>query len=207
MLAGSFYSTADVVHEYWLFLTALFVLAGGVTVLQVSANPYVAALGPEKTASSRLNLAQALNALGTTVGPYVGGILFFGAAGSLTANAASAESVKIPYLMLAGALLTIAVVFAFLKLPEISAHKEEQDCKAKDHSLTQAPHLIMGVVAIFCYVGGEVAIGSFLVNFFGEAHIAGLEEHAASALIAYYWGGGYGWALYWFSLITKNSTF
>ncbi|MFY8325050.1 sugar MFS transporter [Pseudoalteromonas sp. ZZD1] len=180
---------AVVVHEYWLFLTALFVLAGGITVLQVSANPYVAALGPDKTASSRLNLAQALNSLGTTVGPYVGGILFFGAAGSLTAGAATAESVKIPYLMLAAALLTIAVVFAFLKLPEITAHKEEQDCKAKDHSLTQAPHLIMGVVAIFCYVGGEVAIGSFLVNFFGEEHIAGLEEHAASALIAYYWGG------------------
>ncbi|MDP2633245.1 MULTISPECIES: sugar MFS transporter [unclassified Pseudoalteromonas] len=180
---------AVVVHEYWLFLTALFVLAGGITVLQVSANPYVAALGPEKTASSRLNLAQALNSLGTTVGPYVGGILFFGAAGSLTAGAASAESVKIPYLMLAAALLTIAVVFAFLKLPEINAHKEQKDCKAKDHSLAKAPHLIMGVVGIFCYVGGEVAIGSFLVNFFGEAHIAGLEEHAASALIAYYWGG------------------
>jgi len=181
---------AVVVHEYWLFLTALFVLAGGITVLQVSANPYVAALGPEKTASSRLNLAQALNSLGTTVGPYVGGLLFFGAAGTLTAGAAaSAESVKIPYLMLAGALLTIAVVFAFLKLPEITAHKTQEGCKAKDQSLTKAPHLIMGVVAIFCYVGGEVAIGSFLVNFFGEAHIAGLEEHAASALIAYYWGG------------------
>ena len=180
---------AVVVHEYWLFLTALFVLAGGITVLQVSANPYVAALGPEKTASSRLNLAQALNSLGTTVGPYVGGILFFGAAGSLTATAATAESVKVPYLILAAALLTIAVVFAFLKLPEIKSHKEELDCKTKGHSLTQAPHLVMGVAGIFCYVGGEVAIGSFLVNFFGEAHIAGLEEHAAAALIAYYWGG------------------
>ncbi|HEA17251.1 MAG TPA: sugar MFS transporter [Pseudoalteromonas prydzensis] len=180
---------AVVVHEYWLFLTALFVLAGGITVLQVSANPYVAALGPEKTASSRLNLAQALNSLGTTIGPYVGGILFFGAAGSLTATAGTADSVKIPYLVLAAALLTIAVVFAFLKLPEIKSHKEELDCKAKGHSLTQAPHLVMGVVGIFCYVGGEVAIGSFLVNFFGEAHIAGLEEHAAAALIAYYWGG------------------
>jgi len=180
---------AVVVHEYWLFLTALFVLAGGITVLQVSANPYVAALGPDKTASSRLNLAQALNSLGTTIGPWVGGILFFGAAGSLTVNAASAESVKVPYLMLAAALMTIAVVFAFLKLPEIKSHKEDFNCKAKDHSLTQAPHLIMGVVAIFCYVGAEVAIGSFLVNFFGEAHIAGLEEHDAAKLIAYYWGG------------------
>ncbi|ETJ49392.1 sugar MFS transporter [Pseudoalteromonas agarivorans] len=180
---------AVVVHEYWLFLGALFVLAAGVTVLQVSANPYVAALGPEKTASSRLNLAQALNALGTTVGPYVGGILFFGTAGTLAASAATAESVKVPYLMLAAALLIIAIVFAFIKLPEIEGHKEENNPINETRSLTQAPHLTMGVFAIFCYVGGEVAIGSFLVNFFGEAHIAGLEEHAAAALISYYWGG------------------
>lgn len=180
---------AVVVHEYWLFLGALFVLAAGVTVLQVSANPYVAALGPEKTASSRLNLAQALNALGTTVGPYVGGILFFGTAGTLAASAASAESVKVPYLMLAAALLLIAIIFAFIKLPEIEAHKEENNAAVESRSLTQAPHLTMGVLAIFCYVGGEVAIGSFLVNYFGEAHIAGLEEHAAAALISYYWGG------------------
>ncbi|MDO6635006.1 sugar MFS transporter [Pseudoalteromonas carrageenovora] len=180
---------AVVVHEYWLFLGALFVLAAGVTVLQVSANPYVAALGPEKTASSRLNLAQALNALGTTVGPYVGGILFFGTAGTLAASAASAESVKVPYLMLAAALLLIAIIFAFIKLPEIEAHKEENNAAVESRSLTQAPHLTMGVLAIFCYVGGEVTIGSFLVNYFGEAHIAGLEEHAAAALISYYWGG------------------
>nr|WP_206013123.1 MULTISPECIES: sugar MFS transporter [unclassified Pseudoalteromonas] len=180
---------AVVVHEYWLFLGALFVLAAGVTVLQVSANPYVAALGSEKTASSRLNLAQALNALGTTVGPYVGGLLFFGTAGSLAASAATAESVKVPYLMLAGALLLIAIVFAFIKLPEIEAHKEENNTAIESRSLTQAPHLTMGVLAIFCYVGGEVAIGSFLVNYFGEAHIAGLEEHTAAALISYYWGG------------------
>ncbi|MBH0068330.1 sugar MFS transporter [Pseudoalteromonas sp. NZS100] len=180
---------AVVVHEYWLFLGALFVLAAGVTVLQVSANPYVAALGSEKTASSRLNLAQALNALGTTVGPYVGGLLFFGTAGSLAASAATAESVKVPYLMLAGALLLIAIVFAFIKLPEIEAHKEENNTAIESRSLLQAPHLTMGVLAIFCYVGGEVAIGSFLVNYFGEAHIAGLEEHTAAALISYYWGG------------------
>nr|WP_216628399.1 sugar MFS transporter [Pseudoalteromonas caenipelagi] len=179
---------AVVVHEYWLFLGALFVLASGITVLQVSANPYVAALGPAKTASSRLNLAQALNSLGTTVGPYVGGLLFFGTAGAMAAEA-GAESVKVPYLMLAGALLTIAVVFAFLKLPTIESHSEEQDCKAKGHSLLTAPHLVMGVGAIFCYVGAEVAIGSFLVNYFAQPNIAGLEEHAAAKLISYYWGG------------------
>ncbi|TMN94464.1 sugar MFS transporter [Pseudoalteromonas sp. S558] len=180
---------AVVVHEYWIFLSALFVLASGITVLQVSANPYVAALGPEKTASSRLNLAQALNSLGTTVGPYVGGLLFFGTAGTLAASAATAESVKVPYLMLAAALLIIAIVFAFIKLPEIESHKGENNQRDQARSLAQAPHLKMGVIALFCYVGGEVAIGSFLVNYFGEAHIAGLEEHAAATLISYYWGG------------------
>jgi len=188
-LGCTLFYPAVVVHEYRLFLGALFVLAAGVTVLQVSANPYVAALGPERTASSRLNLAQALNSLGTTIGPYVGGILFFGAAGTLSVNAASAESVKVPYLMLAGALMTIAVVFAFFKLPQIKAHNGSEAEQAKMGSLTKAPHLIMGVVGIFCYVGAEVAIGSFLVNYFGEAHIAGLEEHDAAKLIAYYWGG------------------
>ncbi|WP_405598034.1 MULTISPECIES: sugar MFS transporter [unclassified Pseudoalteromonas] len=180
---------AVVVHEYWIFLSALFVLASGITVLQVSANPYVAALGPEKTASSRLNLAQALNSLGTTVGPYVGGLLFFGTAGTFAASAATAESVKVPYLMLAAALLIIAIVFAFIKLPEIESHKEVNNQRDQARSLAQAPHLKMGVIALFCYVGGEVAIGSFLVNYFGEAHIAGLEEHAAATLISYYWGG------------------
>ena len=179
---------AVVVHEYWLFLTALFVMGAGITLLQVSANPYVAALGPEKTASSRLNLAQALNSLGTTIGPAVGGFLLFGGAGALAAEA-GADAVKIPYLILAAALITIAVVFAFLKLPEIKAHTEEQDCKAKGHNLLEAPHLVMGVVAIFCYVGAEVAIGSFLVNYFAEGHIAGLAEHEAAKYISYYWGG------------------
>ncbi|MGO2011951.1 MAG: sugar MFS transporter [Pseudoalteromonas sp.] len=188
-LGCTLFYPAVVIHEYWLFLSALFVLAAGVTILQVSANPYVAALGPEKTASSRLNLAQALNSLGTTVGPYVGGILFFGAAGSLTANAATAESVKVPYLMLAGALMTIAIIFAFFKLPQIAAHNGSEADHANMGSLIKAPHLIMGVIGIFCYVGAEVSIGSFLVNYFGEAHIAGLQEHAAAKLIAYYWGG------------------
>ena len=179
---------AVAVHEYWLFLTALFVLASGITLLQVSANPYVAALGPVKTASSRLNLAQALNSLGTTIGPAVGGFLLFGGAGALAAEA-GADAVKVPYLILAAALLSIAVVFAFLKLPPISSHTEEKDCKAKEHNLLEAPHLVMGVIAIFCYVGAEVAIGSFLVNYFAEAHIAGLEEHSAAKYISYYWGG------------------
>ncbi|EAR30336.1 glucose/galactose transporter family protein [Pseudoalteromonas tunicata D2] len=180
---------AALMHAYWLFLGALFILASGITVLQVSANPYVAALGPVETASSRLNLAQALNSLGTTIGPMVGAALFFGTAGALVDEAARADSVKIPYLLIAGALLTIAIVFAFLKLPELHQHHSDENSSEIEKPLINARHLVMGVLAIFCYVGAEVSIGSFLVNYFGETHIAGLEEHQAAKLISYYWGG------------------
>ncbi|TMN32576.1 glucose/galactose MFS transporter, partial [Pseudoalteromonas piscicida] len=84
---------------------------------------------------------------------------------------------------------TIAVVFSFLKLHFISENTESVDFKAKHHNLIRAPHLVLGVVAIFCYVGAEVAIGRFLVNYFPQPEIAGLEDHAAAKLIGYYWGG------------------
>ena len=180
---------AAAVHEYSLFLAALFILAGGITILQVSANPYVAALGPVETASSRLNLAQALNSLGTTIGPIVGAALFFGGTGALINEAAQADSVKVPYLMIAGALLTIAIVFAFLKLPELHEHHADEASDVVERPLVEAKHLLMGVIGIFCYVGAEVSIGSFLVNYFADPNIAGLEEHAAAKLISYYWGG------------------
>ncbi|KZN49061.1 major facilitator transporter [Pseudoalteromonas luteoviolacea CPMOR-2] len=180
---------AVVVHQYWIFLAALFVMASGIVILQVSANPYVAALGEPKTASSRLNLAQALNSLGTTLGPIAGGMLLFGAGGAMAVEAASADSVKVPYLIIAAVLVAIAVVFAFLKLPTIAEHTEEQDCKAKGHNLKEASHLMMGVVAIFCYVGAEVSIGSFIVNYFAEEHIGGLDAPTAAKLLGYYWGG------------------
>lgn len=180
---------AAAVHQYNLFLAALFILAGGITILQVSANPYVAALGPVETASSRLNLAQALNSLGTTIGPMVGAALFFGGTGALINEAAQADSVKVPYLMIAGALLTIAIVFAFLKLPELHEHHGDDTDVVAERPLREAKHLLMGVIGIFCYVGAEVSIGSFLVNYFADPSIAGLEEHAAAKLISYYWGG------------------
>ncbi|SFC13843.1 sugar MFS transporter [Pseudoalteromonas denitrificans] len=180
---------AAMIKEYWIFLTALFVLASGITILQVSANPYVAALGPDKTASSRLNLAQALNSLGTTLGPMVGSVLFFGGTSALVIEASSADSVKIPYLILAGALMTIAVLFSLLKLPEIHANENDDQVPLETASLFQAKHLIYGVFAIFCYVGAEVSIGSFLINFLGEKEIAGISESKAAVFISYYWGG------------------
>ncbi len=191
-----FYPAADLA-VYGLFLGALFVLASGITILQVAANPYVNALGSEETASSRLNLTQAFNALGTTVAPYFGAILILsvatGAVGELSHAQAEAEVVKMPYLFLAATLAVLAVIFAKLKLPVIEAHVEpdstgEVTYKGKSSAL-QSTHLVLGAIGIFVYVGAEVSIGSFLVNFLGEEHIVGLKEADAAKYITYYWGG------------------
>ncbi|WP_434937538.1 sugar MFS transporter [Shewanella sp. HL-SH8] len=183
---------------YGLFLGALFVLASGITILQVAANPYVNALGSAETASSRLNLTQAFNALGTTVAPFFGAVLILsvasGATGDLSHAQAEAEVVKLPYLILAGMLALLAAIFAKITLPKIVEHNEPADAAGKiSHngktSAFQSLHLVLGAVGIFVYVGAEVAIGSFLVSFLGEANIAGLKEADAANYIAYYWGG------------------
>lgn len=182
-----FYPAASV-HSYPLFLGALFVLASGITLLQVSANPYVTLLGPTKTASSRLTMTQAFNSLGTTVAPYLGAILILDQATSEVAKANTAESVQIPYLVLTAMLLILAAVFAYLKLPHLE-DAETQDGEVLDGSAWQYRHLVLGAVGIFVYVGAEVSIGSFLVSLFGEADIAGLEEAEAAKYLTYYWGG------------------
>lgn len=174
-----FYPSAAV-HMYALFLFAFFVLASGITILQVAANPYVAALGPEKTAASRLNLAQAANSFGTTVGPIVGSMLILGAV------AADATAVQMPYVMLGGLLVAAALLFRFIKLP-VLAHVESQESGSDDSVWNHRP-LVLGALAIFLYVGGEVSIGSFLVNYFSESSIAGLSSAEAGEMVAYYWG-------------------
>ena len=181
---------------YPLFLGALFVLASGITILQVAANPYVNALGSVETASSRLNLTQAFNALGTTVAPYFGAILILSVAveaqSGLTQMQAEAEVVKLPYLLLSAMLATLAIIFSKLKLPVITAHTEATAGQADKNGKTSASqykHLVLGAVGIFVYVGAEVSIGSFLVNFLGEEHIVGMQEADAAKYIAYYWGG------------------
>ena len=174
-----FYPSAAV-HMYALFLFAFFVLASGITILQVAANPYVAALGPEKTAASRLNLAQAANSFGTTVGPIVGSMLILGAV------TADATAVQMPYVMLGALLVAAALLFRFIKLP-VLAHVEAQESNSDDSVWNHRP-LILGALAIFLYVGGEVSIGSFLVNYFSESSIAGLSSAEAGEMVAYYWG-------------------
>ncbi|GGD70680.1 sugar MFS transporter [Lacimicrobium alkaliphilum] len=180
---GLFYPAAEVA-VYALFLLGLFVLAAGVTILQVSANPYVSILGPERTAASRLNLAQAINSLGHTLAPLFGAALIFGAVES---EQISAKSVQLPYLLLAGVMLLTALSFKFLKLPVIES-TDEHTAQAGD-SIWQQKALVFGTLAIFLYVGAEVTIGSFLVNYFGQPHIGGLSEHQASQMVSYYWGG------------------
>ncbi|MFP6833979.1 MAG: sugar MFS transporter [Porticoccaceae bacterium] len=173
-----FYPSAQL-NVYVLFLFAFFVLASGITILQVAANPYVAALGPDKTAASRLNLAQASNSLGTTVGPIIGAALILGAA------TADASAVQGPYLILAVLLLVVAIMFRFIKLPRISSVESDED---SDASVWNHRSLVLGTLAIFLYVGGEVSIGSFLVNYFAESTIGGLSHAEAGEMVAYYWG-------------------
>ena len=186
---------------YTLFLIAFFVLAGGITVLQVAANPYVAVLGDARTASSRLTLTQAFNSLGTTVAPTLGGILIL-AGGVLSSadlakltpeqlaayHATQAASVQGPYLALAGALMVLAVLFLLARLPKIVDAEAGGEQGGFAAALKHKP-LALGAIAIFLYVGGEVSIGSFLINFMGDPHVAGLAPADAAPFVSYYWGG------------------
>ncbi|QTH62761.1 sugar MFS transporter [Psychrosphaera ytuae] len=180
---------AAALKTYPLFLGALFVLASGITILQVSANPYVSVLGRPETSSSRLTMTQAFNSLGTTVAPYFGGVLILGAA--VNEGAAMGESVKVPYLLLALMLLILALVFTFLKLPTIqSAEQQTTSSTIEDYkSALSHRHLSLGALGIFVYVGAEVSIGSFMINYFGLERVMSFEESEAAKYITYYWGG------------------
>ena len=168
---------------YGLFLLAFFVLASGITILQVAANPYVTVLGAARTASSRLTLTQAFNSLGTTIGPSVGGLLILSVAG------AAAATVRGPYIGLAAALALLAVLFYAARLPQIT-DSEDVALPGEGHGSAWAHrHLVLGAIGIFLYVGAEVSIGSFLINFLGEAHIAGLSHADAAHYVSIYWGG------------------
>ncbi len=203
MAAGAFlFIPAAMVPSFPFFLTALIVLAAGMTVLQVSANPYVALLGPERTAASRLNLAQFFNSFGTTVAPKVGGLLILGAAaplavaeiqklspGALQAyRLGQAATVKTPYLIFGAVLIALAVIMALFKLPTIRSAEASKEAIGRD-TIWKHSHLLLGALAIFVYVGAEVSIGSFLINYFNQPFIANLSLQAAAGYVAYYWGG------------------
>ncbi|WP_348268846.1 sugar MFS transporter [Edaphobacter paludis] len=187
-----------------LFLAALIVLAAGITALQVAANPYVTVLGPPETGSSRLNLTQAFNSLGTTIGPPLGGWLILRGAEKTVENTSNmtpmmlhayriqqAATVKFPYIAIALALVLLALAIWFYKFPRLDATQDYRPSKAgeKGHGIWHYRHVVLGAVAIFVYVGAEVSIGSFLINYFNQSYIAGLSALAAANLVPFYWGG------------------
>jgi FHS family L-fucose permease-like MFS transporter len=192
---------AAVATSFPLFLTALMVLAAGITGLQVSANPYVVVLGKPATASSRLDLTQAFNSLGTTLAPKIGGLLILSAAPlameqvrQLAPQALQAyrlsesASVKLPYTVIAVALLVLAIIIGTSKLPKIE-HTADPVGKGVRDSIWKHPNLLFGALGIFAYVGAEVSIGSFLVNYFGLPGIAGMSARDAAGYVSFYWGG------------------
>jgi FHS family L-fucose permease-like MFS transporter len=189
---------AAAIKEYGLFLAMLFVLGIGFTLLQIAANPYVALLGKPETASSRLNLSQAFNSFGTTIAPIIGGFLvfhFFAKIGTPLLNKAglpiltdtglpmTALGVQLPYLAFAGVFVLLAVLIKFTHLPQFISHEQIE----KGMGALKYPHLILGMVAIFVYVGAEVSIGSLFINYARE--LVGLPEIKSKSFLAFYWGG------------------
>ena len=175
-----FYPAAEF-RNFTIFLIGYFTLAGGITVLQVAANPYVALLGSEEGASSRLNLSQAFNSLGTTIAPVVGALFLLSDSVKTSEEinalstlekvdyyAAEAATVQTPFLLIASFIGVLAVVFAFIKLPKVM----QESPKGGYLSLLKNKLMLMGALGIFLYVGAEVAIGSFLVNYFNDMNLA-----------------------------------
>jgi MFS transporter, FHS family, L-fucose permease len=200
-LGAFLFVPAASVPSYPLFLGALIVLAAGITCLQVAANPYVTVLGKPETASSRLNLTQAFNSLGTFLAPFFGGVLILTVAAKTVAEIRAlppdalqayrlheAATVKAPYVGLGITLVVLAIAIGMFKLPKIEHAQHKVGEKVND-SIWNHPNLIFGAIAIFVYVGGEVSIGSFLVNYFSQPEIGGLTEKVAASFVAFYWGG------------------
>jgi FHS family L-fucose permease-like MFS transporter len=207
MAAGAFlFLPASTAASFGLFLSALVVLAAGITSLQVAANPYVANLGPPETSSARLNLAQAFNSLGTFAAPFFGSALIlsatqvspetmrsYSAAALQQYRMAQASSVRLPYLGIGLTLVLLAIAFAVLKMPTLDFTRDirpgELAGPDEGDSIWKHPVLLAGALAIFVYVGAEVSIGSFLVNYFGLPDIAGFSEKTAAKYVSLYWGG------------------
>ena len=195
-----------------IFLAALIVLAAGMTTVQVAVNPYVTVIGPAATASSRLNLAQAFNSVGTFIAPFLGGLLILGGATQLTPErmhtltavelqtyrALQADTVRLPYIGITLMLVLLAIALASIRLkPQQSTADRTQDFRpgafaealSRPDSIWRHPWLLAGALGIFTYVGAEVAIGSLLVNYMGLPQIGGLTQSTAANFLMVYWGG------------------
>ena len=181
--AALFFPAAEY-QSYVFFLTALFVLASGTTILQIAANPYVTILGSPETSSARLILTQAFNSLGTTIAPILGGYLVFDTVQNNSLET-SADSVKLPYLYLATALVVIAILIKLAKLPSISKTGEH----INHAGALQHRHLVLGVICIFAYVGGEVTIGSNFMSFCKLPQMGALSESIGKNYLTFFWAG------------------
>jgi MFS transporter, FHS family, L-fucose permease len=173
-----FYPAANI-PSYPFFLIAIFIMASGVVFLQTAANPYVAALGSPATASGRLNLTQALNSIGTTLAPLVLSVFVFTSAGT----ALGAKAVQVPFLVIGTLVILIGVGIFFLKLPEISTQGEQKK------SIWKYPHVLLGALGIFFYVGAEVGTAAMIVPYLTAPGLGGLTPAIAAKYAAIYWGG------------------
>lgn len=209
--AGTFVP-ASYVASFPVFLSALIILAAGMTVVQVAINPYVTVIGPPATASSRLNLAQAFNSVGTFIAPSIGAYLILGGVGQITPSklhslpaalqqtyrAEQASSVRMPYIGLALMLLLLALALGLIKLKTqtgVSQHTQDfrpgafSEALEQQDSIWHHPWLLFAALGIFTYVGAEVSIGSLLVNYMGLPQVAALPEQLAAYFLPVFWGG------------------
>ncbi|MBQ9246729.1 MFS transporter [bacterium] len=176
-----FAMTAKANLSFSIFLMTLFLLGVGLTFLQIAANPFVSIIGDRQTASSRLNLTQAFNSLGTTLGPALGGYFVFN---YFAKNATGTDAVFIPYLFLACLLLAVTV---FIYTSKIAYTEKGQEQTMEGESIFKKPYVLLGALGIFFYVGAEVSIGSNFVSYMKE--MLNKPENVASAFLSYYWGG------------------
>ena len=199
-LGAAIFYPASIMQSYGVFLLGLFTLASGFALLQTAMNPYVAVLGPPERSSARLTLSQAFNSVGTTIAPVLGAVLILGASSLTHEQVASldpaalaahrqaeADAVQMPYLVLMGMLVVLAAIVSVLRLPKIEGVEGAEEKNVSLFAPLRIPHLFKGVLGIFAYVGAEVAIGSFIVNYFEER--VGLSEASAAQYVTYYWGG------------------
>lgn len=189
------------IPSYGVVLAALFIIAAGITLLQVAANPYVAVIGPPESASSRLNLVQAFNSMGTTLAPLFGGYLILsrsasgnveGGAAALTLEQrmADAQSVQLPYFIVAAVLVVLAIVIARYKLPDLDKATRRHDAEErKNHSLWRHRNLVLGIPAIFIYLIAEIGVSNLFINFVSAPEIGNLTHTQASRYLFLLWGG------------------
>ena len=195
------------IPNFWLFLTAVFIVGSGVAMLQTSANPYVSALGPESSAPVRQNLAQAFNSIGGMLAPLVAGALILkhkvvidaatlatkSAQEQLAYKISIASTVRMPYLAIAAALVLLGIAVSFAHLPTIKNTQEFRPTKEGvgllDQSIWSYRHTVLATLGIFFYVGVEVGLAQFMVGYFGLPELGAMTAAAAAAFTAYYWGG------------------